>query len=198
MQAVERLKEAMMDENDEFGLGGDAEANDGEAQNSDIEDFGETPQEHSATPEADLPPKETQKKETAAEVEVPEEEGEEDTPQRSRRKKKGKKKSRAPSPELAPPPSRTERRTKDRHRSATPELAEATVTAMPVEKTANEAENAEVPSPSVDPNDGEADVAGVSSQPELSKRDKRRAREAAKRAKEQEAASAPQVCIQWL
>lgn len=202
MQAVERLRRAMMDENEELGLDAEGEQEDERAIDDDesveeppespLEEGFITPPEDSAV-ETDAPLKE-EEAQAVEEVET------EDAHQRSRRKKKGKKKSRAPSPDIAPPPPKTERRARGRHRSETPEPADSVDTpAEPIPTdmdqdvaSPNTATSSAAPTP--EEQDGAADSAHEQPHPEMSKRDKRRAREAAKKAKELEAEHTPQVC----
>lgn len=179
MQAVERLKRAMLEENEEFGLDADA-AIDG-AEGTDDEDAEEPPE--SSSPQDDDPetPNEIPEEDAAGTGADAKEAAE--APQKSRSKKKGKKKSRAPSPEPLPPLPRSERRAKVRHRPSTPDTPEHAGTPVIEAEVVTQVEDTN-------------EALTTQLHPELSKREKRRAREAAKKAKEEEATSAPQVLVE--
>ncbi|KAJ3557581.1 hypothetical protein NM688_g1398 [Phlebia brevispora] len=184
IQAVERLKQAMLEENEEFGLdAGGLEGSDSDAQ--------EPPEslssESFATPDEE-PSREAEPAEPNEEVDKSQDDH---APQRSSRKKKSKKtsaQSSAPSPEPLP---KTARKAKGKQRTAKPEPVNEPETAETPLEDAVVDDSQPTPEGAASP----AEEAGGTAHPEMSKREKRRAREAAKRAKEQESTSAVQVNI---
>lgn len=193
LQAVERLKREMLEEDEELGLDAENvedENSEDEPNTPDEEDFTSAPQDALPSPNAtentalqtgiredeDL----DQKREDAEEGKEAEEE---DAPSRSRKKKKTKKPSRAPSPE---PLARSARKARGR-RATSPDLGLSTsMGRLEVDET-----HTAVPA-NAEEDPGEAVAL---EKPELSKRDKRRAREAAKKAKEEQDGAAPVVSL---
>ena len=182
IQAVELLKEAMLEENEEFGLdpetnievGGDGEEAEEPPDSPPSEVFA-TPEEFAAAAELSIP--------IGSQDQAGLDKGSEYAPQKGK-KKKGKKKSRAPSPEPVQKVN-IEQTGKGRHLSESADLPEEVhAPSVLAEDAATLADGAATPV------ETETTTAAL---PELSKREKRRAREAAKKAKEQEAANAPQV-----
>ncbi|THG99749.1 hypothetical protein EW026_g2672 [Hermanssonia centrifuga] len=166
MQAVERLKQEMLAEDEELALGLEqAELEDAEA-----EVFEDAREEEPAVPDgqSEAPPPTNIDGEKE---DIPEE----DEPQPKPSKKKKARKSRAPSPE---PLSKTERKGKMRQQLSS-EVAGDIDEAL---RAAGETSVAGSPVGSTTPLESGGNVAD---KPELSKREKRRAREAAKKAKEE-------------
>ncbi len=166
MQAVERLKQEMFEEDEELALGLEqAELEDAEA-----EVFEDAREEEPAVPDgqSEAPPPTNIDGEKE---DIPEE----DEPQPKPSKKKKARKSRAPSPE---PLSKTERKGKMRQQLSS-EVAGDIDEAL---RAAGETSVAGSPVGSTTPLESGGNVAD---KPELSKREKRRAREAAKKAKEE-------------
>lgn len=159
MQAVERLKLEMLEENEELDLDppdGDQSQDEGVEQLDAEVGVSEKP----------------------STIEQPvAEEDEETLPSRSKRKKKAKQKSRAPSPS---PPPRTERRGKNRKQNLDIGVSGEDITGSQHQSPTPEPEAAQVEPGSTAGDEGN-DGARPPVQPELSKREKRRAKEAAKK-----------------
>lgn len=162
MQAVERLKRDMLEEDEVLGLDVEqAEHSDNDAE-EDVSEAETHPRSPTPVPLSDDRPKTPGRNDDLGE----EEDGSSGMLQQPKQKKKARKKSRAPSPETL---NKSERRSKARSAVHPGELAD------------------EVPFPGdtgTPVGEEEFSQHGEPSQPELSKRDKRRAREAAKKAKE--------------
>ncbi|KAF7789789.1 hypothetical protein EIP86_000735 [Pleurotus ostreatoroseus] len=176
IQAVELLKEAMMEENEEFGLN--------------VEDGGEDVGDEEADEPPDSPPLEAfaTPEESASGIASQDETEEKEeavaaAPRKSKKKKT--KKPRTSSPEIL---TKTARRNEARSRTETQDIPETPKDIGPPSENLPADEIAPPNDIATPPGEASAN----SAQPELSKREKRRAREAAKRAKEQEAASEPQ------
>lgn len=183
MQAVERLKREMLEEDEELGL--EAEDTDGgksdEDNEEDSNDVAEEPPQ-SLEPESDKVDGVSEEQEDTGHVEEEGVEGDvEGGPQmKSRKKKKAKKQSRAPSPE---PLSKSARRAQARRApsplsSVPAELAEPSQIDRPQEPEVQSAARVE---------------SDAAEKFDISKRDKRRAREAAKKAKEEQDNNTPVV-----
>lgn len=177
IQAVEMLKQAMLDEDEELRL--------------DVELVNDTED----TEAVDEPPDSPLEILTTADV-APEGEGEEGGAAQAehnthipRKKKKGKK-SRLPSPE---PLSKIARRTKGARPGVITEPQDAD-RGLPTEPVLVPAGDSPICQDDTETPTGQ-EQEPTASQPEISKRDKRRAREAAKRAKEQESANVTQASI---
>lgn len=159
MQAVERLKREMLEENENLDL----DAPDGDQS----QDEG-AEQVNVRETEAEGPRTVEQPDEAA-------EEEEETLPSRSRRKKKGKPKSRVPS--VSPPP-RTERRGKNRRQDLDIGVSGEDIVGIQDSSPAPEVTHTETASTA---GGEESDGGRPPVQAELSKREKRRAKEAAKK-----------------
>lgn len=181
MQAVEMLKLEMLEEDEALGLD-DLDLEEGEDEGQDearSEGAGDDEPEEQPQIEIEKPTEEPQVvPQDVADAEDGDEADETaDVQSRSRKKKKAKKQSRAPSPDPLP---KTARKAKAR-RTQTPEIPDT-------------------PTPQHDPEEPgagaeavEDDASAAPGKPEMSKRDKRRAREAAKKAKEEEGIAAQLV-----
>ncbi|KAK7686133.1 hypothetical protein QCA50_010945 [Cerrena zonata] len=164
MQAVERLKREMLEDDEAFDL--DVPNND-QIQDEGVEQVDEKV--------ADV----EDESRTVKPVEEDAGEEEETLPSRSRRKKKAKQKSRAPSPS---PPSRTERRGKNRRQDLDIGVSGEEVGVNQHQPPAPEPDDAQAQAgPSSTAVDELDDGARSSTPAERSKREKRRAKEAAKK-----------------
>lgn len=176
MQAVERLRREMMEEDEELGLDGAGAGEDKGEEDEDEEEFADANEELPPPPEAeeDVAPAKVD------ETPVVEEEDEEEEGVRSKsKKKKAKKQVRPLSPPLPELLSKSQRRARVRRPASPDHLAEA-VDALHLGEPASGEQNS---------NGDGASTPAEKDKPEVSKRDKRRAREAAKKAKEEREAT---------
>lgn len=181
MQAVEMLRLEMLEEDEALGL------DELDLEESGDEGLAEGPNDDADEVEPEEPPqiqieKSTEEPRVAPQDTPDAEDGDEaeetpDAQSRSRKKKKAKKQSRAPSPDPLP---KTARKAKAR-RTQPPEIPDSLTPQLDPEEPVAGAEAA-----------GD-DAAAAPGKPEMSKRDKRRAREAAKKAKEEEGIAAQLV-----
>lgn len=183
MQAVERLKREMVEDNEELGLGGARDEDDG-----DEEEEGSGPEEFVNAPDEVVPPLEAEEdpKEPSLAKDAHATDGEDGTEEDmlpKSKKKKVKKQARLPSPPAPELPSKSQRKARARRPVSPDDLGES-VDALRLSTPADEEETVHA--------DG-TNTPAEADKPEISKRDKRRAREAAKKAKEEQEASAPQV-----
>ncbi|KAI0313172.1 hypothetical protein OF83DRAFT_1142529, partial [Amylostereum chailletii] len=208
LKAVERLRQEMEIEEDELSLGGD----DAEETVGDVPAEVEDPEDDEGSQDADAHEDEGQQRTSEPSagplpnaVEEPgrvspTSMGNAEGRSRAKKRSKAKKKSRPPSasPPAPAPASDAVPKTKSTGKAKRQQLHDVVDIIIGV-PAATASSSAPILQEHLDPRGGEhnigTDVPPIEPQPvEMSKRDKRRAREAAKKAREDEAAAAPQQC----
>lgn len=182
LQAVERLKQQMAEENEELGLDN---VDDGRAEREDNDEYsGKDDAAGTLTPASLTPEAMVDRESPENELALDSEHGNK-ARAKSKQKKKGNKQVYLPSPPSPELSSRAKRRARDRQQVTPDDLAEAADALRLGEP------NAEEPTET----DGNVGVASEPVKAEMSKREKRRAREAAKKEKEAQEAGADLQCL---